>query len=44
MAASQAQMFSIALDYYLGDGAEHLPALYTLAKDSSDASDEKLLR
>lgn len=40
--ANQTQVLSQAIDYYLGDGKQHLPTMYTLAHlDTSDA-DEKL--
>ncbi|KAF4625551.1 hypothetical protein G7Y89_g12617 [Cudoniella acicularis] len=43
MTANQAAVFSEALDFYLGDGAEHLPALYTLSKANTSEADDKIL-
>lgn len=40
--ANQTQVLSQAIDYYLGDGKEHLPAMYTLAHQNTEESDEKL--
>lgn len=40
--ANQTQVLSQAIDYYLGDGKEHLPAMYNLAHQNTEESDEKL--
>lgn len=40
--ANQTQVLSQAIDYYLGDGNEHLPAMYNLAHQNTEESDEKL--
>lgn len=40
--ANQTQVLSQAIDYYLGDGMEHLPAMYVLAHQDTEDSDEKL--
>jgi len=44
MTANQSQLFSQALDYYLGDGAKHIPDLYKFSKQNTKDADEKLLR
>lgn len=40
--ANQTEVLSQAIDYYLGDGKEHLPVMYTLAHQHTDDADEKL--
>lgn len=40
--ANQTQVLSQAVDYYLGDGKGHLPAMYALAHQNTEESDEKL--
>lgn len=40
--ANQTQVLSQAIDYYLGDGKEHLPAMYKLAHQNTEESDETL--
>lgn len=40
--ANQTQVLSQAIDYYLGDGKEHLPAMYALAHQGTEDADEKL--
>ncbi|KAL3423111.1 linoleate diol synthase [Phlyctema vagabunda] len=42
--ANQSGIFAEAFDYYLGEGKQHVPALYTLAHQDTHESDEKLLR
>jgi len=44
MVANQSQLFSQVLDYYLGEGAEHLEDLHTLAIANTPAADDKILR
>ncbi|KAL4896758.1 heme peroxidase [Aspergillus ambiguus] len=45
MVANQAQVFTQIMDFYLSPaGAQHLPIIHRLAKQDSDAADEKLLR
>ncbi|KAK7728859.1 hypothetical protein SLS63_006467 [Diaporthe eres] len=40
--ANQTQVLSQAIDYYLGDGKEHLPAMYALAQHHTEDANEKL--
>lgn len=40
--ANQTQVLSQAIDYYLGDGRQHLPAMYALAHQDTEDADEKL--
>lgn len=40
--ANQTQVLSQAIDYYLGDGKEHLPTMYALAHQGTEDADEKL--
>lgn len=40
--ANQTQVLSQAIDYYLGDGKEHLSDMYALAHEDTEESDEKL--
>jgi hypothetical protein len=40
---NQSQVMAQCIDYYLGDGAEHLPELYRLARENTPAADEKLM-
>ncbi|KAI3396982.1 hypothetical protein diail_11382 [Diaporthe ilicicola] len=40
--ANQTQVLSQAIDYYLGDGKQHLSTMYTLAHQNTDDADEKL--
>lgn len=40
--ANQTQVLSQAIDYYLGDGKEHLPAMYKLAHQHTEDADERL--
>lgn len=40
--ANQTEVLSQAIDYYLGDGQEHLPVMYTLAHEGTADADEKL--
>jgi hypothetical protein len=40
--ANQTEVLSQAIDYYLGDGMEHLPVMYVLAHQHTDEADEKL--
>ncbi|KAL2821930.1 Psi-producing oxygenase A [Aspergillus granulosus] len=44
MVANQAQLLSQCLDYYLGDGAAHLPEINRLAKEDTPEADELLTR
>lgn len=44
MTANQSQVFCQALDYYLGEGKEFIPELYTLAHAHTKEADEKLLK
>ncbi len=43
MTANQSQVFSQALDYYLGDGSKHLPDLYKLSLANTKEADDKIL-
>lgn len=43
MVANQAQVFGQVLDYYLGDGKEHLPEINRLAKLNTPEADDVLL-
>lgn len=40
--ANQTQVLSQAIDYYLGDGREHLPAMYALAHENTEEADHIL--
>lgn len=40
--ANQTEVLSQAIDYYLGDGQEHLPVMYALAHEGTADADEKL--
>ncbi|ROW01988.1 hypothetical protein VMCG_05543 [Cytospora schulzeri] len=40
--ANQTEALSQAIDYYLGDGKPHLPAMYTLAHAGTAEADEQL--
>lgn len=42
--ANQSQVIAQVLDYYLGDGAEHLPELYRLAHEGTEKADETLMK
>lgn len=42
--ANSAQLFAQTLDYFLGDGAQHLPELYRLSKCNTPEAEELLLR
>jgi hypothetical protein len=42
--AVQSQILAQVVDYYLGDGAEHLPALYRLAHETTAEADDLLMR
>lgn len=42
--ANQTLLLSQALDYYLGDGSEHLEEMYTLAHAGTKTADEWLMR
>jgi hypothetical protein len=44
MTANQSQIFSQALDYYLGDGAKYIPKIHELAKANTKEADELILR
>jgi hypothetical protein len=44
MTANQSQVFSQALDYYLGDGAKYIPKLHSLAKANTREADNLILR
>jgi hypothetical protein len=44
MTANQSQIFSQALDYYLGDGAQYIPHLSKLAQANTKEADELILR
>jgi len=44
MTANQSQVFSQALDYYLGDGAKHIPILYKLSKENTKEAEDTILR
>jgi hypothetical protein len=44
MTANQSQVFSQALDYYLGDGAKYIPTIHELAKANTKEADELILR
>jgi len=44
MTANQSQVFSQALDYYLGEGAQYIQKIHDLAKENTKAADEKILR
>lgn len=43
MVANQAQVFGQVIDYYLGDGKEHLPEINRLAKLNTAEADDVLL-
>lgn len=43
MVANQAQVFGQVLDFYLGDGKEHLPEINRLAKLNTAKADDILL-
>jgi len=40
---NQSQVLAQCIDYYLGDGAEHLPELYKLAHENTPEADGKLM-
>lgn len=44
MVANQAQLFSQVLDYYLGEGSQHLPELYRLSNQDTTKADDLLTR
>jgi linoleate 8R-lipoxygenase/9,12-octadecadienoate 8-hydroperoxide 8R-isomerase len=44
MTANQSQVFSQALDYYLGEGAKHIPVLYKLSKQNTKEAEDTILR
>lgn len=44
MTANQSQVFSQALDYYLGDGAKYIPEIHKLAKANTKEADDLILR
>lgn len=44
MTANQSQVFSQALDYYLGDGAKWIPKIHDAAIANTKEGDELLLR
>ncbi|KAH6707569.1 9,12-octadecadienoate 8-hydroperoxide 8R-isomerase [Leptodontidium sp. MPI-SDFR-AT-0119] len=44
MTANQSQVFTQALDYYLGDGSKYLPELYKLSKANTKEADELITR
>jgi hypothetical protein len=44
MTANQSQVFSQALDYYLGDGAKYIPHLHQLANANTKEADDLILR
>jgi len=44
MTANQSQVFSEALDYYLGDGAEYIPKIYKLCKANNKEADDLITR
>jgi hypothetical protein len=44
MTANQSQIFSQALDYYLGDGAKYKPDLFKLARQNTKEADDTLLK
>ncbi|KAG8160824.1 hypothetical protein KVR01_009088 [Diaporthe batatas] len=40
--ANQTEVLSQAIDFYLGDGRDHLPTMYDLAHQDTDDAEEKL--
>lgn len=44
MTANQSQVFSQALDYYLGEGVKYIPELHKLSKEDTKEADDKILR
>lgn len=44
MTANQSQVFTQALDYYLGDGAKYIPELYKLSKANTKEADDLIMR
>jgi len=44
MVANQSQLFSQALDYYLGDGSKHLKDIQAWAQKDTPEAEDKLLR
>jgi hypothetical protein len=44
MTANQSQIFTQALDYYLGEGAKHIPVLYKLSKENTKEAEDKIMR
>ncbi|KAK0117789.1 hypothetical protein ONS95_012115 [Cadophora gregata] len=44
MTANQSQIFSEALDYYLGEGAEYIPKIYKLSKANTKEADDLITR
>ena len=44
MTANQSQLFSQALDYYLGEGQKYIPDLYELSKQNTKEADDKILK
>lgn len=42
--ANQSQVFSQALDYYLGEGAKYIPDLYKLSKENTPEAEDKIMR
>lgn len=43
MVPNQAQVFAQAVDYYLGDGAAHIPQLHTIARQPESEETDQLL-
>jgi len=44
MTANQSQVFSQALDYYLGEGSKYIPLIHNLAKANTKEADERITR
>ena len=43
MVANQGQLFGQAMDYFMKEGREHLPAIHKLAKEDTSEADDKLM-
>jgi linoleate 8R-lipoxygenase/9,12-octadecadienoate 8-hydroperoxide 8R-isomerase len=41
MTANQSQIFSQALDYYLGDDVKYIPEFYALSHQNTKEADDK---
>jgi len=44
MTVLHSKILTESLDYYLGEGKQHLPDIYNLTKLNTDEVDEKIMR